>query len=280
MGLGQIRLQLGGARAVMYPSAMGRLTDKVAIITGSARGTGESTARLFVEEGARVVVADVNEEGGRAVASSFGPSGHFARLDVTSEDSWQQAVETTVEHFGRVDILVNNAGLLKIAPIAETTAEDFDRIAGVNQKGVFLGIKSVAPAMSANGGGSIVNIASIDGMKGGRNLIVYSGTKWAVRGMTRVAAGELGRQGIRVNAVCPEAGGPEMIKPYLPDGIDADTATRFRHKLLSYQKDRSADDFVRDVALAVLFLASDESLSCTGSEIVVDSGILADRPVK
>lgn len=248
-------------------------------MTGSARGTGESTARLFAEEGGRVVVADINEDLGPQVARDLGDNGLFVRLDVTSEDSWQEAVGTCTDHFGSLDVLVNNAGLLNIAPIAKTSVADFERVVAVNQKGVFLGIKTAAPAMRSGGGGSIVNIASIDGMKGGPNLIAYSGTKWAVRGMTRVASGELGKYGIRVNAVCPEAGGPDMIKPYLPDGMDPDTVTRYRHQILSYQKDRKSSDFIRDVALAVLFLASDESLSCTGTEIVVDSGILADRPV-
>ncbi len=185
---------------------MGRVEGKVAIVTGAARGTGEATARLLAREGARVVVADILEERAQLVAKEIGSAACFERLDVTSEEDWQRVIGATDAREGRIDVLVNNAAVLHMAAIEDTQLADFERVCRVNQVGTFLGIKAVAPVMKRAGRGSIVNVASIDGMSAKNGIVAYAASKWAVRGMTRVAALELGRQGIRVNAVCPEAG--------------------------------------------------------------------------
>ena len=256
---------------------MTRLEGKIAIVTGGARGTGEATARLFVEQGAKVLLTDVQDGLGESVAKDIGDSAAYARLDVTSEDDWGRAIETARRHFGDVNILVNNAGILHMSAIGDTEVEDFERVVAVNQKGTFLGIKSVVASMTQAGGGAIVNVSSVDGKKGGTGLIAYASSKWAVRGMTRVAALELGKFGIRVNAVCPEAGSPAMVAPYMPPGLDIEKIAAYQQRILSFQKDRSIDDRIRDISNAILFLASDESLSITGTEILIDSGNAAGR---
>jgi len=256
---------------------MTRFADKIAIVTGAARGTGAETARLFVEQGARVLLGDVQDDLGESVAKALGESAGYAHLDVTSEDDWTHAIEAVRERFGAVDILVNNAGILHMSAIGDTEVGDFERVVAVNQKGTFLGIRSVIAPMSRNGGGAIVNVSSVDGMKGGTGLIAYASSKWAVRGMTRVAALELGKFGIRVNAVCPEAGSPAMMAPYMPPDIDIEKIAAHQQRILSYQKDRNIDERIRDIANAILFLASDESLSITGTEILVDSGNAAGK---
>ena len=250
----------------------GRLEGKTAIVTGAARGTGEATARLFAQEGARVVLADVLDDPGEAVAKQIGEAALYLHLDVRSEDEWRRAVERTVEHFGSVDILVNNAAVLHMAAISETALADFERVVAVNQTGTFLGIKSVVEPMKAAGRGSIVNLSSIDGLRGRNGLVAYSASKWAVRGITRVAALELGRFGIRVNAVCPEAGSLEMVAPYVPQGIDLEKVFAKQQRALATQHDRTIQDRLEDVARMVLFLASDESASCTGADFTVDGG--------
>lgn len=258
----------------------GRVEGKVAIVTGAARGTGEQTARILVEEGGRVVIADVQDELGQKVASELGAAALFVHLDVTSEESWREAVATTVAHFGRLDVLVNNAGLFVMEALEDTPLADFERLVKVNQVGPFLGMRSVVSAMREAGGGSIVNISSVDGLSAKNGLVAYASTKWALRGMTRVAAIEYGKYGIRVNAVCPEAGSPEMRAPYVPEGIDPAMTLAFTHKLLSYQKDREPIELVRDIARMVVFLASDETLSCTGGDYPVDAGWTAGKHLK
>ena len=259
---------------------MTRLEGKIAIVTGAARGTGEATARLFVEQGAKVLIADVQDALGESVAKEIGDAAAYVHLDVTSENDWEHAIETAQGRFGDTNILVNNAGILHMAAIGDTDVEDFDRVVAVNQKGTFLGIKSVTGSMTRAGGGAIVNVSSVDGKKGGTGLIAYASSKWAVRGMTRVAALELGKFGIRVNAVCPEGGSPEMIAPYMPPGVDAEKISAYQQRILSFQKDRSIDDRIRDISKAILFLASDESLSITGTEILIDSGNAAGKITK
>jgi len=255
-----------------------RLEGKIAIVTGAARGTGEQTARLFAEQGARVLVADVLEPEGRQVAESIGGAARFVPLDVRSEESWEAAVAASRAHFGEPNVLVNNAGVLLMAALEDTAPEDFQRLVQVNQLGPFLGMRALAGPMRAAGGGSIVNISSVDGVSAKNGVIAYAATKWALRGMTRVAALELGKWGIRVNAVCPEAGGPGMRAPYVPDGVDPVRTLAFTHRLLPYQKEREPVELIRDIARMVLFLASDESLSCTGADFAVDAGWLAGRP--
>jgi 3alpha(or 20beta)-hydroxysteroid dehydrogenase len=257
-----------------------RLAGKVAIVTGAARGTGEVVARRFVAEGARVVVADVLEEAGAAVARSLGDAASFQRLDVADERDWAHAVDETLLRFERVDVLVNNAAVLHMAPIADTTPEDFLRVVRVNQLGTFLGVRAVAAPMQAAGGGSIVNVSSVDGLRGQNGVVAYASTKWAVRGITRVAALELGRFGIRVNAVCPEAGSAHMVAPYMPPGVDPEQVLPHMQPALSYQRRRPLAELLDDVASVILFLASDESRSCTGSDFPCEGGNTAGRVVK
>lgn len=256
---------------------MKRLVGKTAIITGAARGTGEATARMFASEGANVVVADILEDVGRATAESIGASAMFHKLDVTSEVSWKALIDATVTRFGGVDILVNNAGVLLMKSIEDTTLADYQRVIGVNQIGTFLGMQAVAEAMKAKGAGSIVNVSSVDGLRGRNGLVAYVASKWAVRGMTRVAALELGRFGIRVNAVCPEAGSADMIKPFLPEGIDMEAVLSTQQPFLSTQKDRTVAARIDDVARMILFLASEDGASSTGADFIVDGGNSAGR---
>ena len=256
---------------------MGRLDGKVALVTGAARGTGEQVARLFVAEGARVVIGDVLEAEGEAVAKELGDSAAFVRLDVGSEADWTRAVERAQARFSRLNVLVNNAAILQMKPLEETSLADFERHVRVNQTGPFLGMKAVVPALKAAGGGSIVNVSSVDGLSAKPGIVAYAATKWAVRGMTRVAALELGKHGIRVNTVCPEVGGPAMRAPYVPAGIDVEKTLAFAHGIIPYQRSREPLELVRDVARMILFLASDESLSCTGGDYPVDAGWTAGR---
>ena len=259
---------------------MTRLAGKVAIVTGAARGTGEVVARRFVREGAKVVIADVLDAPGGAVARDLGADALYRHLDVSDEGDWSRGVAETLQRFGRIDILVNNAAVLHMASIAETTAEDFLRVVRVNQLGTFLGIQSVSEAMKAAGGGSIVNVSSVDGLRGQNGVVAYASTKWAVRGITRVAALELGRFGIRVNAVCPEAGSPHMVAPYMPPGVDAEQVLPHMQPALAYQRKRPLAELLDDVANVILFLASDESRSCTGSDFPCEGGNTAGRIVK
>lgn len=254
----------------------GRVEGKVVLVTGAARGTGEQTARLLVDEGARVVVADILDEPGEAVAADLGDAGCFVHLDVSSESSWSSAIDAAVSRFGGLDALVNNAGLFRMEALEDTPLEGFERLIRVNQIGPFLGMRAAVPAMKARGG-SIVNISSVDGLSAKNGLVAYASTKWALRGMTRVAALELGKYGIRVNAVCPEAGGPEMRAPYVPEGIDPAATLAFTHKLLAYQQGREPIELIRDIARMVVFLVSDDALSCTGADYPVDAGWTAGR---
>ena len=190
---------------------MGRLDGKVALISGAARGQGEAEARRFVAEGARVVLGDVLETECRTVEESLGDAARAIRLDVTREDDWSRAVETALDAFGRLDVLVNNAGIVRTGAIESTSLEDYRAVVDVNQIGTFLGMRAVVPAMREAGGGSIVNISSNAGMEGVQGVIGYVASKWAIRGMTKSAALELGRYGIRVNVVCPGGVATPMI---------------------------------------------------------------------
>jgi 3alpha(or 20beta)-hydroxysteroid dehydrogenase len=259
---------------------VGRLAGRTAIVTGAARGTGAATARLFVEEGARVVLADVDDVRGGARAGEIGDAARFVHLDVGDEGDWTRAVALTLREFGGLDVLVNNAALLHLAALEDTGAEDFERLFRVNQLGPFLGIRAVVPAMREAGGGSIVNVASVDGLAGKNGVVAYASTKWALRGITRVAALELGRYGIRVNTVCPEAGSIDMIRPYLPEGIDFEKVMAHQQPILATQKGRSVADRIGDVARMIAFLASDEAASCTGADFAVEGGNTAGRIVK
>ena len=259
---------------------MGRLEGKVAIVTGAARGTGAATAARFVEEGARVVIADVNRDGGQRTADALGKAAAYVETDVTSEASWRRCVAEAEERFGPLNVLVNNAAVLHLASLEDTTGEDFERLLRVNTIGPFLGIRAAVPAMREAGGGSIVNVSSIDGLAAKNGVVAYATSKWGVRGLTKVAAVELGKYGIRVNVVCPEAGSLDMLKPYLPPGIDPEKIDAGAHRLLSYQSERKNAERLSDVANMILFLASDESRSCTGADFAVDSGYTMGRMLK
>ena len=259
---------------------MPRLEGKIAIVTGAARGTGEQTARLFADEGARVVVADVLVDEGEKTAAEIGAQAAFVRLDVSDEASWANVLEETIRRFGRPTVLVNNAGLLHIEALVDTPAAVVERLWRVNTLGPFLGTKTVAREMQAAGGGSIVNVSSVDGLSAKNGLAAYAPTKWGLRGLTRVAALELGQMGIRVNAVCPEAGGPGMRRAFTPANIDPMQTLAFTHDVIPHNQKRPGIEIIRDMARMILFLASDESLSCTGGDYPVDAGWTAGRRLK
>jgi 3alpha(or 20beta)-hydroxysteroid dehydrogenase len=258
----------------------GRLSGKVALVTGAARGTGEAVARLFAAEGSKVILGDLLDAEGERVAGEIGDAARYVHLDVTSETDWQRAVEAAEGRHGALHVLVNNAAVLHMAAIGDTSLADFERVVRVNQTGTFLGIRAAAPALTRAGGGSIVNISSVDGLGAKNGLVAYASSKWAVRGITKVAALELGRFGIRVNAVCPEAGSIEMIARYLPPGIDPEKIMARSHPILPLQAGRPQRERILDVARMVLFLASDESGSCTGGDFPVEGGNTAGKIVR
>jgi 3alpha(or 20beta)-hydroxysteroid dehydrogenase len=259
---------------------MGRLEGKVALISGAARGQGEAEARLFAAEGARVVVGDVLAAECQALAEELAKSHRHASpsaaaertqevargvlLDVTSEASWQAAVRTTLDAFGRLDVLVNNAGIVRTGRLETTSLEDYMAVVQVNQVGVFLGMRAVVPAMREAGGGSIINISSNAGLEGVRNVIGYVASKWAIRGMTKTAALELGRYGIRVNSVHPGPVDTPMVSSPDFDDVDKNAV------LAGLPIPRMGRP--EEIARIVLFLASDESSYSTGSEFIADGG--------
>jgi 3alpha(or 20beta)-hydroxysteroid dehydrogenase len=250
---------------------MGKLDGKTAIISGSARGMGEAEARLFVSEGATVLLGDVRDESGESVAADLGESATYAHLDVSKEEEWQAAVALAQERFGKLDVLVNNAGIVCPGTIEELSLEDYHRAVAVNQTGVWLGIRSAAPALRAAGGGSIVNISSVSGYVASPGLAAYGLTKWAVRGLTKTAAVELARDRIRVNSVHPGLILTDMMREAGWEDADAERGA----KMVPIGRIGTADD----VARLVLFLASDDSDYCTGSEFVADGGLLAGAQV-
>lgn len=248
----------------------GRLAGKVALISGSARGIGEADARLFVAEGARVVMGDVLDDEGRKVAAELGAAASYVRLDVTDPKSWAAAVAHAQERFDRLDVLVNNAGILRFNTIEQTSLEEYESVIRVNQIGCFLGMKAALPALRAAGGGSIVNISSTAGLEGMGGLVSYSASKFAVRGMTKVAALEFGDDHIRVNSVHPGGTNTALVTAV---GSDAPAAEGFEPP--QPIKRIAAPS---EIAEMVLWLASDASSFCTGAEFVVDGGMTAGPP--
>ena len=247
---------------------MGRLDGKVALITGGARGMGKSHVRHFVAEGAQVVFGDVLDGKGAAVAAGLDERCcRYVHHDVTSEAGWAAAVATTVDTFGRLDVLVNNAGVLAFATIADMPLAEFRRILEVNAVGCWLGMKAVIEPMKAAGGGSIINISSIEGFTGAAGLSAYSASKFAVRGMTKAAARELGQFGIRVNSVHP---GGVITSMTLGQPGSAEQADAFLKAMPLSRFARPAE-----ISCLVAYLASDESSYSTGSEFLADGGILS-----
>jgi len=248
---------------------MNRLAGKVALITGAARGQGEAEAQLFVAEGAKVVLGDVLDDPGKGVAKSLGDSAVYLHHDVSREESWANFVATALQTFGQIDVLVNNAGILHVAPIAEIKLEHYMRVIQVNQVGCLLGMKAVIPSMAKAGGGSIVNISSISGIEGAIGLVSYVSSKFAIRGMTKTAALELGRLGIRVNAICPGGIDTPMGRGDSEGFENVDSSAWYR--ALPLQRIGKPDE----VAKLALYLASSEAAYCTGAEFVIDGGALA-----
>ena len=248
---------------------MVRLRGKVAIITGGARGMGAATVRAFVLEGAKVAIADLLDDAGSALAEELGEAARFYHHDVTSEAAWNTLVEQVELDLGPIDILVNNAGILLFRSLLETSRDDFERVLQVNLLGEFLGIKAVAPGMIARHRGAIVNISSVDGMKGANGLAAYASSKWGVRGLTRVAAMELGHHGIRVNSVHP--GGVDTIMTNHDGRPRSQVDERFGNVPL--QRVGAPEE----VAKATLFLASDDASYLAGAEIAVDGGMLTGQ---
>jgi 3alpha(or 20beta)-hydroxysteroid dehydrogenase len=247
---------------------MGRLDGKVAIITGGARGQGAAEAKLFASEGARVVIGDILDDDGELLAKEIGESARYQHHDVTSEVEWKQVVDDTVAEFGRLDVLVNNAGIFRITPLTMTSADDYMQIIRVNQLSVFLGMQAVVGAMTQAGGGSIVNISSIAGLRGSPATVAYSASKWAVRGMTKVAALELAPLGIRVNSIHPGIIDTPMLMDLLITDDSAKSAIGDRIPIGGVAT-------AEQVSRMALYLASDDSDHSTGSEFVVDGGITA-----
>jgi 3alpha(or 20beta)-hydroxysteroid dehydrogenase len=249
---------------------MGRLDGKVALITGGARGMGKSHARHFADEGARVVLGDVLDERGRAVAAGIGEGRcRYVHQDVTSEADWAGAVATALDTFGRLDVLVNNAGVFQHARIAEMPLPDFRRVLDVNLVGCWLGIRQVVEPLTAAGRGSIINVSSIEGFVGAAGLSAYSASKFGIRGITKSAAQELGQFGIRVNSVHPGGVMTSMAVTAAQSMVDVDPAAFLKSLPIA----RFAEPV--EVSRLVAFLASDESSYTTGAEFVADGGLLS-----
>jgi 3alpha(or 20beta)-hydroxysteroid dehydrogenase len=244
---------------------MPRLDGKIALITGAARGQGAAAARRFVAEGARVMLTDVLDDQGKELAAELGAE--YCHLDVSDEDEWAEAIAFTVSTFGDITVLVNNAGILHFSALTDTTLADYQRVIGINQVGTFLGMRAVVESMTRAGGGSIVNVSSVEGLGGMPYLTAYTASKFAIRGMTKVAAMELGQHGIRVNSVHPGAINTPMVGEALGRPVDISPIG----KKVALRRVGQPDD----VAGVVLFLASDDSAYCTGAEFVVDGGATA-----
>ncbi|MDA1127716.1 MAG: glucose 1-dehydrogenase [Chloroflexi bacterium] len=247
-----------------------RLQGKVALITGAARGQGAAEARLFAQEGAKVVLADVLDQEGTAVAAEIAEAGGdavYVHLDVTNEDDWDAAVRSAVSSFEKLDILVNNAGIWRKGHVLETSSEQWDDLMGVNAKGVFLGTKAAIPEMRKAGGGSVINISSTAGLVGSRTSAAYSASKGAVRLLTKSTAIQYAAEGIRANSIHPGPIDTDMGDQVWPDADSRESAVG-RTALARIGT-------AQDIAYGALYLASDESSFVTGSELVIDGGSTA-----
>jgi 3alpha(or 20beta)-hydroxysteroid dehydrogenase len=242
---------------------MNSFSGLTAIVTGAAGAMGEQEARMFAERGANVVLTDVRSDEGTAIADDIGKSAVFVPHDVSSESGWNTVIETALSAFGSVNVLVNNAAISKAIKLIDTDVDTFDLFYRINQLGVYLGMKSVVEPMKAAGGGSIINISSVAGLRGASTLFAYSASKWAVRGMTQSAALELARFKIRVNAVFPGVIDTPMNAPNPPGMNDVLVKTTPLRRMGESH----------EVAEAVLFLASPEASFATGAELAIDGGM-------
>ncbi len=240
---------------------MNRLSGKIILISGGARGQGEAEARLFVAEGAKVVIGDVLEAQGKQLAAELGDAAVFVRQDVTKEQDWANAIEAAAA-LGGLHGLVNNAGIYRPASLMETDTALFEQHMRVNQLGCFLGMKAVVPLMEKSGGGSIVNISSVAGLRGSPGSFAYSATKWALRGMTKAAAVDLAVRRIRVNSIHPGPIATEMLNVRTPE------QNAKRLETVPMKRQGTAEE----VANLVLFLLSEESGYITGAEVAIDGG--------
>ena len=246
---------------------MGKLDGKIAVITGAASGMGIRHAEKFVEEGAKVVLADIAAEAGQKLADELGVNARFFKLNVASAEGWDEVVKFTEKEFGPINVLVNNAGIGIFKLMDDLTVEDFQKTMDVNTLSIFLSLKAVVPAMKKAGGGSIVNISSVDGMRGAATATAYCASKFAVNGITRCAAVELGTSNIRVNTVHPG-----VIKtPMAEQGEIAEIIAALEQGV-PMKRAGTTDD----VSNLVIFLASDDSTYCTGAEFVIDGGMICD----
>ena len=241
---------------------MGELDGRIALVTGGARGQGAAEAKVFAEAGATVVITDVLDEQGEKVAGELGAE--YQHLDVTSEDEWEAVVADTISRHGRLDVLMNNAGIFESARLVNTSTELWNRMVAINQTGVFLGMRTAANAMvEAGNGGSIINTSSVAGLDGVFGATAYGATKWAVAGMTKTVAKELGKHNIRVNSIHPGVILTEMVDGFVPGNEE---------KLLRQQPLKRLGT-AEDIAEMALFLASDRSSYCTGQAFTVDGGV-------
>lgn len=243
------------------------LNDKTILVTGGARGIGGAVCRVVHALGGHVVIADLLEEEGQALAKELGEAARFRRLDVTDEESWADSVRCAVEWRGKLDALINCAGIAITHALDDFPKDDFQKVLNVNLLGPFLGMKTVAPVMRRQGQGSIVNVASIDGTQGANSMAAYASSKWGVRGLSRVGAMELGAAGIRVNTVCPGPVNTPMLNPQSRPIADIEKTHPYMTKM---PLKRIGDPM--ELATACAFLASDASSFVTGTDLIVDGG--------
>lgn len=243
----------------------GRLDGKTAFITGGARGQGAAEANLFAEEGATVVITDVLDSDGEATAAGSN-SIRYLHHDVTNEDDWISVVQDVLEGYGKIDAFINNAGIFRSRPIADLSVEEYREVIDINQVGVFLGLKHVGPVMCQAGSGSIINISSVAGMRGGAGSLAYSASKWAVRGMTKVAMSEFAPSGVRVNSIHPGLIETPMLHqlPAIEQGLTDQLVRRIPYGRIAEAV---------EVARLALFLASDDSEYMNGVEFIIDGGM-------
>ena len=245
---------------------MGRLNGKIAIVTGGAQGQGAEIVRAYVAEGAQVVIADIAQDEGQALADELGSAAVFVRHDVSQADSWSAVVALTEETFGPVSVLANNAGILRFGDIERMAGDEVELLWRVNQLGCFLGMQAVTRTMRKNGGGSIINASSVEGLAGMAGCTAYAATKWAIRGMTKCGAMELGPKGIRVNSVHPG-----MIDTPMTRVHGGDAAMEYGASKVPLRRVGQPED----IAPVYVFLGSDESQYINGAEIAVDGGVTA-----